>query len=752
MFKKLLGLALLLFSFSTASAQTYPFKISSNGRYLTDANNVPTILVGDTAHDLIGHLTPSDISTYMADRKKDHFNAVNIYAPCGSYVACNSDGSAQDGTRPFTSGSSPANYDLSTPNNAYFTKIDNAITVAAANGITIMFDPMETGDFLTTLEANGTLKAFNYGVFLGNRYKTFPNIIWMQGEDFQTWNTNSNDNALVAQVMAGIASVDSNHIQTIELNYRISYSNQDSSVRPYLGADYLYTYDETYADALAAYNSTPAVPVILGEANYENENDTGSLPSVAGAEVVRRQVYWTLLSGGVGHFYGNGNVNHFDTGWQNSLDTAAVNDLNFATTLFSPYQWWSLVPDQSHVIVTSGFGTFNASNENLTTGNYVTASATPDGTLAFAYAPTTATLAVNMAKFVNQVIARWYDPSNGTFQVIGTFSNSGSHNFVTPGNDSDGNKDWVLVLDATVQSAPLPVTITTTSLPNGVVNSPYSQTVSISGGTAPFNWVITGLPAGLTNSGPVISGTPSVTGTLSVSVTVTDSALPTTSATAVYQLVINSQPTFTPVRIKAGPAYTDSQGNVWGTDTPCSGGSVITRSHTIANALPGASDSALYLTERYGNSKCVISTPAGTYTVTFKFSEDYFNASGSRKFNVLINGAQVLTSFDIFAVTGAQWKATDQSFTFSTPGATTFTFTTVLDNAIYDAIQVVQSGPPPPPPPVQTENTSCTWITTSNPLDTWQCNTVTTNIPSGQAIKSIVTTGALTNTVNGAKP
>ncbi len=62
-----------------------------------------------------------------------------------------------------------------------------------------------------------------------------------------------------------------------------------------------------------------------------------------------------------------------------------------------------------------------------------------------------------------------------------------------------------------VQAAPL--TITTSSLPNGVINSAYSVTLAASGGTAPYNsWSIVAgaLPAGLNlnaNSG-AITGTP----------------------------------------------------------------------------------------------------------------------------------------------------------------------------------------------------------------------------------------------------
>jgi len=39
--------------------------------------------------------------------------------------------------------------------------------------------------------------------------------------------------------------------------------------------------------------------------------------------------------------------------------------------------------------------------------------------------------------------------------------------------------------------------------------------------------------------------------------------------------------------------------------------------------------------------------------------------SGQREFNVLINGTQVLTNYDVYAAAGGQFKAVQRSFTTS---------------------------------------------------------------------------------------
>src|SRR6202046_3907442 len=65
------------------------------------------------------------------------------------------------------------------------------------------------------------------------------------------------------------------------------------------------------------------------------------------------------------------------------------------------------------------------------------------------------------------------------------------------------------------------------TLPNGNVDVPYSGTLTVTGGVAPFTWNITGLPATLTfaSSGNTvtISGTPLVAATITGTATVTDS-------------------------------------------------------------------------------------------------------------------------------------------------------------------------------------------------------------------------------------
>src|SRR5206468_6080179 len=59
-----------------------------------------------------------------------------------------------------------------------------------------------------------------------------------------------------------------------------------------------------------------------------------------------------------------------------------------------------------------------------------------------------------------------------------------------------------------------PLTITTASLPPGVVGTAYNLIMASNGGATPVTWTATGLPAGLSISASgAISGTPTTAGT-----------------------------------------------------------------------------------------------------------------------------------------------------------------------------------------------------------------------------------------------
>jgi len=419
----------------------FPLKAGSTNRYLADQNNVPFLMVGDAPQALIGNLSESDADVFMANRAKYGVNALWINLLCDSYTACNSDGTTFDGIAPFTT---PG--DLSTPNPAYFDRAADMLNIAASYGMVVLLDPAETGGWLGVLEGNGTKKARDYGRFLGTRFKDFPNIIWMSGNDFQSWR-NKYDNAVVTAVAKGIGDTDPNHIQTAELDYYVSATLDDPRFRPLAALDAVYTYRPTYAKELDEYRRKDFAPTFLVEANYEFEHNGGT--DGGSTQNLRRQEYWTALSGTTGQLYGSAYSWRLDGDWKNNLDTVGIQQLAYMKGLFASRPWYEFVPDYKHKVLTAGYGTYSE-DDSITTDTYATAARASDGSMVLAYLPEIREVTIKMSALSGPVTARWFDPTSNSFTNISgsPFPNSGKHKFDPPGKNTGGDGDWVLVLEA----------------------------------------------------------------------------------------------------------------------------------------------------------------------------------------------------------------------------------------------------------------------------------------------------------------
>ena len=449
----------------------YPLKASANNRYLVDQNNTPFLMVGDSPQHLITNLSPNEAAAFMANRRRYGINTLWINLLCiFTEASCNREAKTLDGTVPFL-----VPGDIATPNPAYFQRADEVLRIAADHGMVVLLDPIETISWLDILRKNGTSKAFEYGQYLGNRYKDFPNIIWMHGNDFQSWR-NASDDALVQAVARGIKSIDANHIHTVELNYETSGSLEDKSWAHLIELSAAYTYFPTYAQVLTEYNRQNFKPVFMVEANYEFESlDTGG----GSTQNLRQQEYWAMLSGGAGQLYGSAHTWQLQKGWEANLDTSGVIQLSYMKNLFASRKWHDLVPDQTHTALTAGYDAFSCNVGkfaayvskdpdslmarafgrirrysgigSITSNTCATAARTSDGSLVIVYMPTVRAITVDMSKLAGTTTtARWYDPTSGEYADVkgSPFANEGSRQFIPSGANKSGEGDWVLVLEA----------------------------------------------------------------------------------------------------------------------------------------------------------------------------------------------------------------------------------------------------------------------------------------------------------------
>jgi len=121
---------------------------------------------------------------------------------------------------------------------------------------------------------------------------------------------------------------------------------------------------------------------------------------------------------------------------------------------------------------------------------------------------------------------------SGTPTVAGTFNVTVTATDSTTGTAGTASRAYTLVL------TPPNIVVNQQTLPTTFIGQPYSVTLTSSGGTAPYTYVVTAgtLPPGLTlTSAGVLSGTPTAFGTFTFTVTSTD-ALGFTG-TRVYTLI-----------------------------------------------------------------------------------------------------------------------------------------------------------------------------------------------------------------------
>jgi len=128
-------------------------------------------------------------------------------------------------------------------------------------------------------------------------------------------------------------------------------------------------------------------------------------------------------------------------------------------------------------------------------------------------------------------------------------------------------------------------------------------------------------------------------------------------------------------------------------DADFSGGSTINHANSInLSGVTNPAPAAVYQTARTGNFSYTFSgfTAGSSHTVRLHFAETFFSTSGSRTFNVSINGTQVLANFDVFAAAGAQNKAVIEQFTenASSTGNYVITFTSVINNSLVSGIEI----------------------------------------------------------------
>jgi len=427
---------------ATPEGPPYVASVSPSGRYFLDQYGKPLLLHGDSPWALMTKLSPEQARLWFADRQNQGFNAAIIsLIGASENGAPSDDGATFDGLLPFVDG------DILQWQEPYWERVTAYLRMAAEHGITVMLYPLDGWAIGHSFVPRSLGQCRQYGDKVAERFRDLPNIVWMSGGDYfpatKDLAQGSDVDHCIDAMMRGIREAGDGRLFSMQLGYDKSISTENPYWAQRVDWNFVYTYYPTYKAVLDAYRRQPAIPAIFAEGNYEGENNQPKTPPTTD-ETLRRQVLWSLTSGAAGEFTGSDDW-EFHDGWEQRLSTPALTQITRLRTLFSTLQWWQLVPDTTNDLVTAGRGTELTTDEptDVLDNDYVTAARSPDGSLAVIYVPTQRTISVSLSAMTAGARATWIDPASGTSHPVPM-----SETFTTPGTNTGGGNDWLLVLSS----------------------------------------------------------------------------------------------------------------------------------------------------------------------------------------------------------------------------------------------------------------------------------------------------------------
>ncbi len=421
------------------------------GRFLTDATGTPFFWTGDTAWAMPATLDREETARYLDARAAQGYNLVQTVA---LFPQAGADGPNRYGDRPYgdglddltvTDGADPADpkaYD-------YWDHLDTVVAMAAERGIRIGLLPVwadqQVGELVTEDNARG------YGEFVGDRYG--DRVVWILGGDESADGVEDVWRELAAGIEAGAG-------REVLITY---HPIGDRSSAEWFAADpwldlhmiqggHCLRHDVRRRVVEATYRASPAKPFLDGEPIYEEHPYCWERPpeGFSTALDVRRDAYWSVFGGALGHTYGHHSVWQFLSSdrpaalgargdWREALDAPAAGQMAHLRALMESRPFTTGAP-APRVVPDAGDGE-----------DRIQATRARDGSYLMAYVPDGRAFEVDLGTLSGPARAWWFDPRTG--RAVPAEVGRGRVT-VTPPDD----QDWVLVADDAARGFPAPGT------------------------------------------------------------------------------------------------------------------------------------------------------------------------------------------------------------------------------------------------------------------------------------------------------
>ena len=426
--------------------------VTPDGHYLQYEDGTPFFWLGDTGWELFHRLKLDEIKAYLENRRSKGFNVIQAVA-LAEFNGLRKPN--RYGQLPFS------NLNPNQPNDKYFSVIDSTVKMALRLNLFIGLLPT-WGDKVTQLWGEGpvvfdSVNAYTYGKWIGNRYKNYPNIIWILGGDRPAVKDSEDWRPVWRQMARGIQDATQ---QKCFITYHPSGGSNSTSQwihsEPWLSMNTFQSghgggHDVPAWDLVTRDRKLlPTKPTLDAEPNYEDHPvnpwpkwnpDNGYFRDYD----VRKQTYRSVFAGAAGVTYGHHavwqfmsereeTVNYPDRGWRNAIDRPGAFQVGYLRRLIESRPFLQRIPDEGLVLQGQGNG-----------GEHIEAFRATDNSYAMVYLPVGKAITVSTAWSKNGITGWWFNPKDASVQKINPLSANSSIT-VTPPVTGTGN-DWVLVLD-----------------------------------------------------------------------------------------------------------------------------------------------------------------------------------------------------------------------------------------------------------------------------------------------------------------
>jgi hypothetical protein len=442
--RSLLIIIICVFSISITYGQhkASRLKVSPNDHYLQYEDGTPFFWLGDTGWDLFKKLKKDEIEKYLENRRQKGFNVIQAVILAGNPNKYR-DRSFRD-------------HDPLQTVEDYFELVDWSVKKAFEKKMFMALLPT-WGDKVTGSRHEPPLfneaNAYKYGLFLGKRYRSDPNVIWVIGGDHPAF-TDSADWRPVWRAMA--KGLREGAVHPVLICYHPA--GESSSTQFWKGGNTLdmnmmqsghRTHDlPVWSWVRRDYGLMPSKPVLDGEPNYEDHPVNWNPKNGYFRDYdVRKQIYRSVFSGACGVTYGHNSIFQFyeqgdkkinfaDRYWTEALDRPGAFQAGYLKKLILSRPPLVRVPDQS--LILNGQGKDPA--------EYITAFRDADDSYAMIYLPIGKKIEINTSLLkAKKIKAWWVDPKTGKIEKSYSFK-AKKNQWFTPTTFGKGN-DWVLVLD-----------------------------------------------------------------------------------------------------------------------------------------------------------------------------------------------------------------------------------------------------------------------------------------------------------------